>query len=34
MSVTYSSIVVSDATGNSSGATPDPISSGPIMIKV
>jgi hypothetical protein len=34
MSVTYSNIVVSDATGNSSGATPDPISSGPIMIKV
>ena len=34
MSVTYSDIVVSDATGNSSGATPDPISSGPIMIKV
>ncbi len=34
MSVTYSSIVVSDATGNSSGATPDPISSGPIKIAV
>jgi hypothetical protein len=34
MSVTYSDIVVSDATGNSLGATPDPISTGPIMIKV
>jgi hypothetical protein len=32
MSVTYSNIVVSDATGNSLGATPDPISTGPIMI--
>lgn len=32
MSVTYSDIVVSDATGNSSGATPDPISTGPIKI--
>jgi hypothetical protein len=34
MSVTYSNIVVSDATGNSAGATPDPISTGPIMIQV
>lgn len=32
MSVTYKNIVVSDGTGNSLGATPDPISSGPIMI--
>ena len=34
MSVTYSDIVVSDATGNSSGATPDPIGTGPIKIPV
>jgi hypothetical protein len=34
MSVTYSDIVVSDETGNSSGATPDPISTGPIKIAV
>jgi hypothetical protein len=34
MSVTYSDIIVSDATGNSSGATPDPISTGPIKIAV
>ena len=33
-SVTYSGTTVSDATGNSLGATPDPISSGPIHIKV
>lgn len=31
-SVTYSGITVSDATGNSLGATPDPISSGPIHL--
>jgi len=34
MSVTYSDIIVSDATGNSAGATPDPISTGPIKIAV
>jgi hypothetical protein len=34
MLVTYSNIVVSDDTGNSSGATPDPISTGPIKIAV
>lgn len=33
-SVTYSGITVSDATGNSLGATPDPISSGTIHIQV
>jgi hypothetical protein len=33
-SVTYSGTTVSDETGNSLGATPDPISSGPIHIKV
>jgi hypothetical protein len=32
--VTYSGITVSDATGNSLGATPDPISSGPIHLAV
>ena len=32
MSVTYSGITVSDAFGNSLGATPDPISTGPIKI--
>jgi hypothetical protein len=32
--VTYSGITVSDETGNSLGATPDPISSGPIHIKI
>lgn len=32
MSVTYSSIFVSDATGNTAEATPDPISTGPIKI--
>jgi hypothetical protein len=32
--VTYSGTVVSDETGNSLEATPDPISSGPIHIKV
>lgn len=31
-SVTYSGITVSDATGNSLGATPDPISTGPIHL--
>jgi hypothetical protein len=30
--VTYSGITVSDATGNSPGATPDPISSGTIHL--
>jgi hypothetical protein len=34
MSITYSNIVVSDDTGNSSGATPSTVSSGPIMIAV
>jgi hypothetical protein len=33
-SVTYTGTTVSDETGNSLGATPDPISSGPIHIKV
>jgi len=33
-SVTYSGITVSDATGNSLGATPDPISSGPVHILI
>lgn len=33
-SVTYSGTYVSDATGNTFHATPDPISSGPIHIKV
>lgn len=33
-SVTYSGTTVSDATGNSLGATPDPISSGPIHLKI
>jgi hypothetical protein len=33
-SVTYTGTTVSDATGNSLGATPDPISSGPIHLKV
>lgn len=33
-SVTYSGITVSDATGNSLGATPDPISTGPIHILI
>jgi hypothetical protein len=32
--VTYSGTFVSDETGNSIEATPDPISSGPIHIKV
>jgi hypothetical protein len=34
MEATYSGITVSDETGNSIGATPDPISTGPIMVKV
>jgi hypothetical protein len=34
MSITYSNITVSDATGNSTLATPDSISSGPIKIAV
>lgn len=34
MSITYSNITVSDATGNSTAATPDSISSGPIKIPV
>jgi len=33
-SVTYSGITVSDATGNTLGATPDPAASGPIHIPV
>ncbi len=33
-SVTYAGITVSDATGNTLGATPDPISAGPIHIGV
>jgi hypothetical protein len=33
-SVTYSGTTVSDATGNSLGATPDPISSGPIHLLI
>jgi hypothetical protein len=33
-SVTYSGITVSDAFGNSLGATPDPISSGPIHLLI
>jgi len=33
-SATYSGTVVSDATGNSLGATPDPISTGPIHVPV
>ncbi len=32
--VTYTGTTVSDATGNSRGATPDPISSGPIHVPV
>jgi hypothetical protein len=32
MSVTYSDIIVSDGTGNSAGATPDPI--GPVLLKI
>src|SRR5262249_47866783 len=32
--VTYSGTTVSDATGNTLGATPDPFSTGPIHIKV
>jgi hypothetical protein len=32
--VTYSGISVSDATGNSLGATPDPIATGPIHVRV
>ena len=32
--VTYTGTTVSDATGNSLGATPDPISSGPIHVPV
>ena len=34
MSVTYSGITVTGSAGDYLGATPDPISSGPIMIKV
>ena len=34
MSITYTNIRVSDATGNSTSATPDSISSGPIKIPV
>lgn len=34
MSVTYSGITVTGAAGDSLGATPDPISSGPIMLAV
>ncbi len=34
MSVTYSGISVSDQFGNSLGATPDPISTGPIKVPV
>jgi hypothetical protein len=33
-SVTYSGTTVSDATGNSLGATPDPISTGPIHVLI
>ncbi len=33
-SVSYAGITVSDATGNSLGATPDPISAGPIHVAV
>jgi hypothetical protein len=34
MSATYSGTFVSDATGNTFHATPDPISTGPIMVAV
>ncbi len=33
-SATYSGITVSDATGNSLGATPDPISTGPVHLLI
>lgn len=34
MSVTYSGITVTGSFGDSLGATPDPISTGPIMLPV